>query len=178
MADGTNIRFELLSERHEYGRFTSGHPELDLWMRKHAKRGNEAGLARTLVWVKPQTPCIILAFGSLSAMSLERDEELTRANRRQLPSQLPRQIPAVLLGRMAVLKNLQGQGLGRIVYEQMEAEARAAAEHVGAAFLVVDAKDEGLKDMYTRFGFTRGRKAKATPSAYPTRLLLPLKSLQ
>jgi len=66
---------------------------------------------------------------------------------------LPRydQIPAILLGRIAVDLKYRGMGFGR--YLLADALKRARANEIAAFAVVVDAKDEEAKRFYLRAGF-------------------------
>jgi len=71
-------------------------------------------------------------------------------NRRKLPNG---SIGVILLGRLAVDKTAQGQGLGqRCLIRAMQQVARAA-EDVGIFALVLDAKDDRAGDWYLHLGF-------------------------
>ena len=88
-----------------------------------------------------------------------------------LPSALaklyPRQIPVTRLGRLATRSDLQGQGLGRLLLADAVNRARGAAQAVGNAGILVDAKDDGAASFYRHFGFHPCRDA-------PLQLYLPI----
>lgn len=78
-----------------------------------------------------------------------------------LPSEvtrrLPRydQFPATRIGRLAVDRRYQGQGLGqRLLMHALESGYRAAPE-IAAMAVVVDAKDDAARRFYERYGFER-----------------------
>ena len=79
-------------------------------------------------------------------------------------------IPATLLGRLAVDRRYQGQGLGEfLVLDALYRSLRQSAE-IAAAAVVVDAIDEGASKFYQHFGFV------AFPSIV-ARLFLPMKTV-
>lgn len=84
---------------------------------------------------------------------------------------LPRypSMPAVLVGRLAVDRNFQGQGLGPMLLA--DAAARTISSDIGAHFLVVDAIDDGAGRFYHHLGF------RYIPDN-PKRLFIPLKTLE
>lgn len=104
--------------------------------------------ARTFVWHRGDRR--VLAYYSLTAHLLQREE---------LPGSLgrggPRQIPAVLLARLALDQSLQGQGLGGALLAEALHRVVAATETVAARFVVVDAIDERAASFYEHHGFRR-----------------------
>ena len=91
-----------------------------------------------------------MAYYSIAAHLLQRDE---------LPSTLgrggPRQIPAVLLARLALDRTLQGTGLGGVLLADAMRRVIAATETVAARFVLVDAIDEHAANFYAHHGFVR-----------------------
>ena len=68
---------------------------------------------------------------------------------------MPRQIPAVILGRLAIDRDWQGRGLGAaLLRDAVERSVRAAGE-VAARLLVVHAISPAAETFYRHFGFTR-----------------------
>lgn len=93
---------------------------------------------------------MVLAYYSLTAHLLQRDELPHRLGRGG-----PRQIPAVLLARLALDDSLQGQGLGGALLADALHRVVAATETVAARFVVVDAIDERATTFYEHHGFRR-----------------------
>jgi len=67
----------------------------------------------------------------------------------------PDEIPAVLIGKLALEQALQGQGLGRQLLVDALSRATSAVEIVSGRYIVVDAIDEDAAAFYRRYGFTR-----------------------
>jgi GNAT superfamily N-acetyltransferase len=92
----------------------------------------------------------VLAYYSLTAHLLQRAE---------LPRSLgrggPRQLPAVLLARLALDRSLHGQGLGGALLAEALERVLAATQTVAARFVVVDAIDERAAGFYEHHGFRR-----------------------
>jgi GNAT superfamily N-acetyltransferase len=120
------------------------------------------------VLVDPEspTPSRILGFFTLTAC-----EAIATELPSNLAKRLPRNIPAVLLGRLAVDQTLQGQGYGKALLIDAIRKVAQTAAHIGIVGLFVDAKDEPAATYYRKFGFV------SLPSN-PWRLFLPLDSLQ
>jgi predicted GNAT family N-acyltransferase len=91
-----------------------------------------------------------VAYYSIAAHLLQRDE---------LPSTLgrggPRQIPTVLLARLALDRTLQGTGLGGVLLADAMRRVIAATETVAARLVVVDAIDEHAASFHAHHGFVR-----------------------
>lgn len=130
------------------GEFDSGRPELDRWLVEHALDAGVRRTARTFVWHRGDG--VVVAYYSLTAHLLQREE---------LPHALgrggPRQIPAVLLARLALNQSLQGQGLGAALLAEALQRVVAVTETVAARFVVVDAIDEPAAGFYEHHGFRR-----------------------
>lgn len=78
-----------------------------------------------------------------------------------LPSEfsrrLPRydQLPATRIGRLAVDRRYQGQGLGRDLLMAALEKSYRQAPQIAALAVVVDAIDDHARHFYERFGFQR-----------------------
>ncbi len=90
----------------------------------------------------------VVAYYALTAHLLQR-EELPRS----LGRGGPRQVPAVLLARLALDESLQGKGLGGALLAEALQRIVAATETVAARFVVVDATDDTAAAFYTYHGF-------------------------
>ena len=89
-------------------------------------------------------------------------------------SRLPRfPIPGVLLARLAVDERIQGQGLGRYLFEEALGLTLELATSCPVAFrlFVTDAIDENAVRVYERFGLAR------LSDALPARMVLDIKPL-
>ena len=71
-------------------------------------------------------------------------------------------IPAVLLGRLAIAKDRQGEGLGRRLLAEAMRYVLDVALKIGVHLVVLDALDDEAVSFYTKFGFeawpANGRK--------------------
>ena len=70
-----------------------------------------------------------------------------------LSARMPRypSVPAIRLGRLAVSVEARGQGLGTFLL--LDSMHRALGNEVAWAAFIVDAKDDGARGFYARFGF-------------------------
>jgi GNAT superfamily N-acetyltransferase len=170
------IRLEPLTGHHDRNGFDCGVEALDVWLRQVASQHQDRGISRTFVAVPADaaaaqawepsglrvTTHSILGFYALtSAFVLTGDLPAKQAKR------YPRQIPVTRLGRLAIRRDMQGQGLGQLLLVDAINRARAAAQVVGSTGLFVDAKNQTVARFYAQYGFI--------PAAdQPLKLFLPL----
>lgn len=143
--------------------FRSGRTELDEWLSKY---GLEATRARSAIVYLAYSDERVVGYFALSAGSV--DPTLAGSRTRRGMPRYP--IPAVLLGRMAVIEEARGQGVGRELVQQVAAITLEVARLVAVRVLVVDAIDEGVACFYEHVGFTRNE-------ANPLRLEVLVKDL-
>ena len=156
------LSIQPLTGRHERSAFESGNAQLDAWLRQTAQQHQKRGISKTFVAVASDAPSRILGYYALTAC-----EVLTEDLPEDLAKKLPRQVPGVRLGRLAVGRSVQGQGLGELLLVDAITRTQLVLEHVGVHALFVDAKDEPAAGFYRKYGF------RPLPSD-PLRLVLPL----
>ena len=139
----------LLTQSHDASEFNSGETVLDDWLRKRAWDNLQSGASRTYVACPPDSARIV-AFYALS-MGQILAHEATGAIRRNMP----RTIPAVILGRLAIDRAWQGTGLGRAMLTDITRRALVAAQQVSARLIVVHAISPASEAFYLYHGFTR-----------------------
>ena len=139
----------LLTEDHDASLFESREPVLDEWLRNRAWRNLQAAASRTYV-VCPEGSNRIVGYFALS-MGQVLAQETSAAMRRNMP----RHIPAVMLGRLAIDKAWQGQGLGRALLADVARRAIRAGAEVSARLIVVHAISAAAEEFYRHHGFVR-----------------------
>lgn len=72
---------------------------------------------------------------------------------RTLRKKLPRRVPGVRLGRLAVDRHFQGKGLGELLLVDALTRAQQVYKDAGGMGLFIDAIDEQAAGYYKRFGF-------------------------
>jgi GNAT superfamily N-acetyltransferase len=137
---------EKLTAAHRVEAFRSGKHSLDLFLRRHALKNQEADSSQTYVVRRGEA---VAGYYSLTVGSVER-EEAPPAVAEGMP---PYPIPVVLLARLAVDRTEQGRGLGRALLKDALLRAAAAAEIVGAKAVLVHALDPEARAFYQRYGF-------------------------
>ena len=143
------LTIRSLSGSHDRRRFDCGKPALDEWLSQTARQHQLKDISQTFVAVDPEEPGRILGFYALSAC-----EVVTEELPADLASKLPRQMPAVKLGRLAVDKSFQRQGLGELLLMDAIKRACNVREQIGVFALFVDAKDDEAVAFYSRYGFS------------------------
>lgn len=152
--------------------FRNQHVSLTEYLQRYALRhATKDLLARTFVALDRVDDALAIAgYFSLAPTSLER------ASVTPLPSldRLPRfPIPGVLLARLAVDSRVQGQGLGRYLFEQALGLTLQLAKTGPVTFriFVTDAIDGAAVKFYQRFGLTR------LGSEFPCRMAMDIAPL-
>jgi GNAT superfamily N-acetyltransferase len=139
-------------ESEDRAAFQCGEEALDMYFRERASRDMKNGLAAVFIVVPESDPQTIAGFFTLSSQHTPCDtlpEELRKKTRRY------KSVGVTLLGRMAVAKKFQNQGLGGFVLVAALQEAWKATRHVSSFAVVVDAKTEKVVPFYEKYGFRR-----------------------
>ena len=144
------LQIQPLTGLHDRNAFASASAPLDDWLRKTAQQHQRRGISKTFVAVTDDEPARILGYYALTVCEI-----LTEELPGNLAKKLPRKIPGVRLGRLAVAQDMQGQGLGEHLLLHAINRAHQVLEHVGVHALFVDAKDEAAAAFYLKYGFQR-----------------------
>ena len=135
---------EPLTADHDLAGFDSDESTLDEWLIHRAWLNQLAGFSRTYVTTDGSR---VVGYHAVSSFAVLRGEATRRAAR-----QGPRLLPAILLGRLAVDRVAQGQGLGAGLLRHALELTIAASEAIGVRLLVVNALDDQAATFYRRFG--------------------------
>jgi GNAT superfamily N-acetyltransferase len=167
-------RIEVLERKHQplLKSFRNQAPSLVEYLCRYALRhGKRDLLARTYLALDFEGVAERIAgYFSLTTVSVERSSV------QGIPglSKLPRfPIPGVLLARLAVDERVQGQGLGRYLFEEALGLTLQLATSGSVAFrlFVTDAIDEPAVRFYEHFGLHR------LSEGVPARMVLDLRPL-
>jgi len=137
-----------LTGTHDRQSFDCGRPPLNGWLQQVARQHQEKGLSKTYVAIREEAPERICGFYALTLAELE-NRSLPPAWRKKLP----RRIPGVRLGRLAVDLRYQRKGLGDLLLADALARAQIIHAQGGGIGLFVDAMDEQAAGYYLRLGF-------------------------
>ena len=142
------MQVQALAGDHDRQGFDCGRQELNDWLRQVARQHQDKGLSKTFVATVEEMPDRICGYYALTLAELE-NRHLPQAWRKKLP----RRIPGVRLGRLAVDRQYQGRGLGKLLMVDALGRARRIYREAGGIGLFVDAIDEQAAVYYQRFGF-------------------------
>jgi GNAT superfamily N-acetyltransferase len=157
-----NFISERLGDGHSVSAFACGEQALDDWLHAQARAAHAMNTARTFVWHAGDMK--VVAYYSLAAYAIAPDEVS-----RSMAGGARRQIPAILLARLALDRGLRGRGLGAKLLGDALERAAAAASVAAARIVVVDAISVDAERFYEHFGFAR------TP--IPRRLVLRMSTV-
>jgi GNAT superfamily N-acetyltransferase len=152
-----------LKAEHGFSAFTCGEISLDHWLKQRALRNEGRGASRTYVVCvdHPRAETVVayycLATGSIAC-------ELAPGGIRR---NMPDPIPVMVLSRLAVDVNWQGQGIGKALLRDAIMRTIQVSEIVGVKALVVHAHSEQAVKFSEEHGFQQ------SPMDFYT-LLLPL----
>ena len=163
----TRYRVEALSKQHNRSGFTCGSEPLDTYLRVQAGQDARKRVAAAFVLCEG-TSHTVLGFYTLSAISVDIGswpEEVAKT--------LPRYpvVPATLLGRLAIDRQVQGRGAGEHLLMDALHRSWQASRQVASVAVVVDAKDNRAVGFYTRYEFIPF-------DDLPTRLFLPMRVIE
>lgn len=137
-----------LAATHDRASFECGVPMLDDWLKSRAGQFDRRDLSRTFV-ATHTGELRVLGYYAISSHRVLH-EALTPEQSRGLPRL---DVPVVLLGRLAVDRSVQRQGLGSLLLIDALRRALAVSEQLGIRAVEVEAIDATAKQFYVRFGF-------------------------
>ncbi len=158
------LRIERLDPScHDRAPFDCGIDSLNAFLAQYARQFRDRHLGVTWVAVREEEPSRILGYYTLAAGALTPDALPTE--RVALP-----QVPIMLLGRLAVDRATQGQGLGTTLLMHALHHALYFSTQIGLYAVVVNALDDQAVRFYHQFGFH-------PIPAHPFRLYLSMKDI-
>ncbi len=158
---------ESIAKRHNREAFDCGDAALNDFLRLHARQTHNQGGAKTFLAVADDDTVKVLGFYSISPASIE----FSRAPDVIKHGLARHDIPVFRLGRLAVDKSVQGQGLGGQLLLSAGRRCLRAAQEVGGVALLIDAKNKDIAQWYASYG--------ALPLLdKPLSLLLPMSTIK
>jgi len=141
-------REEPISKDHDRKSFDCGDPELNLFLQRYARQSHDAGGAKTFVALDETDGRTVHGFYSVAPgnMGYARTPEILRRGLGQ------HDVPGFILARLATSRTLQGRGLGGQLLVAAARRCITAAEQVGGAILIIDAKNERVANWYRSYG--------------------------
>jgi len=141
------LRVEALDDCHDFASFSCGNLELDRWLRDHARQATAQG-TRTYVVVDDDDDNAIVGYFAIVPHVLDRGDAPPKLGRGA-----PRQIPSILLAKLALSEHLHGQGLGAELLIRALDTIIDAARVAGGKVVVVDAIDGDAEAFYRHHDF-------------------------
>jgi GNAT superfamily N-acetyltransferase len=136
-----------LEKDHDRSSFSCGVQSLDNFLLHNALRQNKSGHTRTFVAIADDNKTVLgyycLAAGAVESALFPK------------PMDHPyNEVPIVLVGRLAIRKDFQHQGLGTtLLIDALLRALNVADSDIGCHAVEVDALDPTVVDWYKRFGF-------------------------
>ena len=138
-----------LTIKHDTDDFCSGEETLDIWLRERALDNMAVSASKTYV-VCPSGSRKVIGYYAI-CMGQIFNQEVIGSMRRNMP----RQIPAVILARLAIDEKWQGKGLGKSLLQDAVQRSARAAQEVSARLLIVHTISAAAEAFYSHYGFTR-----------------------
>ena len=155
---------EPLGEQHDREGFDCGVEALNRYLSQVARQHGAKSVARTYVLTgdgKTIAGFFTLTFCQIDGTTLPK----------AFAKKLPKQIPVMRLGRLAVSKSRQKQGIGQMLISSALVMVERAEKIAGGIGLFVDAKDDQSAAYYAQFGFHPLEGA-------PLTLFLPIQTIR
>jgi GNAT superfamily N-acetyltransferase len=153
---------------HDRAAFSCGIEQLDRYLKQQASQDARKNVAVPFVLLTAEKR--IIGFYTLSAAAL-RGDDLPQELLKRL--RLPRypELPATLIGRLAVDATFRGQRLGEMLLLHALKRSWMSSQQVASLAVIVDAKDESARQFYLRYGFLTFPENKR-------RLFLPMQTIE
>lgn len=157
---------EPISRAHDREAFDCGDPELNEFLRRHARKSHERGAVKTFLAVNDGVGKKIFGFYSVAPASVAYDRTPLLIQR----GLARHEVPVFRLARLAVERSVQGRGLGGQLLLAAGRRCLLVAAEVGGVALLIDAKNKRAAQWYAGYGALQLIDR-------PLSLLLPFKAI-
>lgn len=140
---------QRISSGHILENFDCGETSLNNWLKKRAFKNDVGDASRTYVVCCNN---LVVAFYSLHLGAIQHSEAV-----RKIKRNMPDPIPAIVLGRLAVDVNHQGQGLAKALMKDMFLRAIQVSDLAGTKAILVKALNDKVTAFYQSFGFVQSK---------------------
>jgi predicted GNAT family N-acyltransferase len=147
-----DLRIAPLDAGQDRAAFSCGVESLDRYLRSQAGQDVRSKANAVFVMTPANDPTRILGYYTLCAMAIAQGD-VPEAAQKHVP-RYPL-VSATLIGRLAVAKERQGEGLGSILLADALQRCFVSADTVGSSMVIVDAIDETAAGFYAAHGFVR-----------------------
>jgi len=141
---------ESLNPKHDKTKFCCGKILLDSYLQKQASQDVKRKLSACFV-ITDRSNSLIRGYYTLSNNSIPLNQ-VPENFRKKLPKTY-KSIPTTLLGRLAIDKNEQGKGIGKILLVDALKRSYLLSKDIGSYAVIVDPLDTEAKSFYAKYGF-------------------------
>lgn len=152
-----------LTGSREVSEFDCGNDILNDWLIKRALKNQNSGASHIFVICQDNK---VIGYYALASGSVER-----MASSKSIARNMPEPIPVIVLGRLAINSNMQGQRLGSALLKDALLRTLSVSKNVGIRAVVVHAISEDAKQLYLGYGF------QVSPID-PMTLMLPVRHIE
>lgn len=138
---------EKLNSSHRVDKFDCGNLQLDDWLKRRALKNESDGLARTFVLSDDKAN--VIAYYCIASGAVAKSFLSVR-----IRPDMPDPIPVMVIGKLAVDRHWQGQGIGSALLKDAVLRILKAAEIVGVRAILAHTNSEDANKFYEKFGFT------------------------
>lgn len=142
----TPRRIEKLSATHTVAAFDCGKQALDDFLRRYALQNQQAGSSQTYVGLNGNE---LVGYYTLTFGSAEHRDVPVRIGK----GLARHPIPLMVLARLAVSRDRQGQGIGQALLKDAVLRTLQAADIAGLRALALHAKDDEARAFYAHYDF-------------------------
>ncbi|WP_043202608.1 GNAT family N-acetyltransferase [Paraburkholderia acidipaludis] len=136
---------EPLTAQHEVSAFDSLEPSLNDWLRRRALKNQQSGATRTYVVCDASRVIGYYALASGSVSSVDATGRIRR--------NMPDPVPVVILARIAVDRDWQGQGIASDMMRDAALRVLQAADIIGVRGMLAHALTERARQFYMKLAF-------------------------
>ncbi len=147
-----NYLTEPLDPKHDRGNFSCGKELLDNYFWTQAKQDVKRKLSACFVLIEKETTRIS-GYYTLSSNSISNNL-IPESFKKRLPNSYY-SIPTILIGRLAVGKDFQGKGIGKLLLIDSLKRCFDSSTSIGAFAVIVDPIDKDAERFYSKYGFVK-----------------------
>ena len=141
---------ELLHSSHKKAIFACGKPLLDNYLHTQAKQDVMRKLSACFILADDEYN--VKGYYTLSSTAIQREQLPENVIKKMPPAYT--NLPATLLGRLAVDNAYKGQGLGELILiDALKRSYYASLNSVGSMAIIVEPIDENATKFYQKYGF-------------------------